>query len=249
MHTNKLVLISILFAFSSSCFYSNAYGEESPSGAKSSINLELSKQFNEEGIAAVKANDFDRAEALFDKSLKADSGNITAAFNLAGVLLNNKRIEEAISILKRYIKLYPKDAGLYVRLADCYFSQKQIDSAILNYEKALALDSKYQRLSSKLGTVYGLKGRMKDAEKMFRMAVQINSNDVQSIENLSVLLVANGKAGEAVPLIKTAIRYDNSPQLYDLLGQAYQMLGDKENAEIAFGRASSLKSNNVSGSK
>lgn len=53
-----------------------------------------------------------------------------------------------------------------MRLADCYFSQRQVDTAIANYEKAFAIDTKYPRLTSKLGTVYGLKSRFKDAENV-----------------------------------------------------------------------------------
>lgn len=240
LKTATAIFLSVSFSILScaSCVFCQA---QSAASAETVVSKTLSIQLNEEGIAAIKADKFDQAEALFEKALKADTGNITAAFNLSGVLLNNKRTDEAISILKRYIKLFPEDAGLYVRLADCYFSQKQIDLAIPEYEKAIVIDPKYPRLSSKLGTVYGLKGRMKDAEKMYRNAVKDNHEDLQSLENLCALLVANGKAEEAVPLIKTVIARDNSRQHYELLGQAYQILGDKENAEIAFGRAKSLK--------
>ena len=52
-------------------------------------------------LRLIKEEKFDEAEDLFNKSLKADSGNITAAFNLAGVFLNKKRFGEATSLLKR----------------------------------------------------------------------------------------------------------------------------------------------------
>lgn len=232
-----------IFLFQLFLITSQACAQSASSQAKTSnrvVNTELSLKLNEEGISAVKSENFDQAEDLFKKSLSADSGNITAAFNLAGMFLNNQRTNEAIDLLKKYIKTYPKDAGLYVRLGDCYFSEKKLDLALLNYERALAIDSKYPRLSSKLGTVYGLMSRTLEAEKMYRIAVKANPRDVAALENLSVLLLSNGKAKEALQVIKNALELNSSESLYNLLGQAYQLLKDPDNAAIAFGRAKSL---------
>ncbi|NLF24407.1 MAG: tetratricopeptide repeat protein, partial [Deltaproteobacteria bacterium] len=104
-----------------------------------------SLQLNERGAAAVNAKDFSGAEQLFRQALAVDPYNLTAVFNLAGMYLSNQKEESAKQLLEDYTKRYPKDAGLYARLGDTYFTLKKLQEAARAYETVLKLNPSYPK--------------------------------------------------------------------------------------------------------
>ncbi len=202
----------------------------------SSVSLEL----NEKGIAAIKAKDFQSAEKLFKQALATDNKNITAAFNLAGVLLTNKKGQEAVELLTQYTNAWKSDAGLFARLGDAQFSQKNVPEAAKAYEKALEIDRGYPGVAGKLGTVYGLLNRSQDSEKMLLLAIEQNPRDGRSMANLSSIFLANGDPQKAIATAKRALQIKATSEIYVTLGTAYEILKDNKNALISFQRAVDL---------
>lgn len=217
-----------------------AYAAPAPSGKGTSAGNPQSIDLNEQGVKAIEAKNFSQAEDLFRRSLAADSKNLTAAFNLAGVYLTQKKPQEAIALLKEYSKVQSQDAGILVRLGDAYFSSKDIPNALSSYEKAYKIAPKYSFLASKLGTTYLLRNNTKDAEKMFRAAVDQAPKDWQLLSNLSSVYLSNGKTQEAIGAAKRALQIKTTPELYVTLGNAYESAKDLKNSLIAFERAKDL---------
>ncbi|MCB0317588.1 MAG: tetratricopeptide repeat protein [Bdellovibrionales bacterium] len=200
-------------------------------------------ELNEKAVAAVKANDFKSAEKLFKSALASDSGNLTAAFNLAGMYLTNQKFSQAINLLQQYTDANPKDAGLWSRLGDAYFSNKEIAKAISSYKQSLALDGNNLEATKRLATVYSLTNDSKNAEILLRKAHSLDPRDAQTAANLSSLLLVNEKPDEAVTYAKRAIQLSPSKEVYITLGTAYEILKDYKNALIAFERAQDLGDN------
>ncbi len=201
-----------------------------------------SAEANEKGIAAVKRKDFQSAEDLFREAVTADPSNLTAVYNLAGAYVTNKKDELAIHLLEDTIKKFDKDAGLYVRLADSYFSAKNPAAAVRNYELALKLDPEYPKVAKKLGAAYGLMSRITEAEKMYLRAVEQDSADTESLSNLAAIYLANKKPTDAIRAAKTALQQKVDGDTYITLGSAYEMLNDVQNALIAYEKALTLGS-------
>lgn len=205
-----------------------------------SPEAQRSLELNEQGVAAIKARNFDQAESLFKRALETDSRNITAVFNLAGMYITNKKESQAISLLTKYAEEFPKDAGLHARLGDAYFSSQNPKAAIASYEKALALDPSYASLPVKLGTLYVLQNNLPKAASMYERAVKANPRDSQSLQNLSSIYLGLGKPQMAVTTAKKALQVASTPEAYVALGNAYQEMKDDKNALIAFQRAKDL---------
>lgn len=96
---------------------------------KSTVEIAPNPQsikLNEAGVAQIKAKNFLAAEDSFKKSLAADRSNLTAVYNLAGVYLQNKRVNAAIDLLSAYSRETQNDAGIFSRLGDAYFAAKQV---------------------------------------------------------------------------------------------------------------------------
>jgi cytochrome c-type biogenesis protein CcmH/NrfG len=204
--------------------------------AKSQRSLEL----NEQGVVAIKGRDFDRAESLFKQALETDEKNLTAVFNLAGMYITNKKDTQAVTLLSKYAKDYPTDAGLQARLGDAYFSSQNPKGAIESYNRALTLDPNYPNVPARLGTLYTLSNNLPKAAAMFERAVKQNPSDVQSLQNLSSIYLGLDRPKDAVSTAKRAIQLSSSAQGYATLGSAYQQLNDDKNALIAFQRAKEL---------
>ena len=199
-----------------------------------------SLQLNEQGVAAVKAKDFGKAEQLFRQALAVDAYNITAVFNLAGMYATNKKNDAARKLLEDYVQRVPEDAGLAARLGDIYFASQRPADAARMYEQALRLDPAYPRVRLRLATVYGLLNRLEDAESTLLAAVNEDPKDPQIYANLSAVQLANNKIQDAIGTAKKALQLRVSPDVYITLGTAYELSGNPKNALIAFERAADL---------
>lgn len=209
-----------------------------------SANAQRSLELNEQGAAALRGKDFNRAELLFKQALSADSKNLTAAYNLAGVYITNKNEKEAVSLLRNYTTLYPDDAGLLVRFGDALFGNQEVKEAVKEYKRALEKDPTYPGIAAKLGTLLSLQGDLPQAAAMYETALKINPKDPQVLSNLSSLYVGLSRPKEAVATAKAALQLAPSRDLYVTLGNAYLDLKENENALHAFERAASIGTQN-----
>jgi tetratricopeptide (TPR) repeat protein len=233
------LLISSL-AFPSAVFAAPSPTKKQEVPAALSAPTTASFELNEQGVEAIRQKDFPKAEALFQKALTADPGNLTAAFNLSGMLITNKRQQDAISLLTKYIAANQNDAGLYVRRADAQFSLKNLNEATADYEQALKIEPSYSGLAAKLGTVYALAQRTKEAQRVLLIAVEQEPKNAQLLHNLSNIFLVNGDAEKAISTAKRALQIEPSSDLYVTLGNAYENKNDLKNSLIAFERALDL---------
>jgi tetratricopeptide (TPR) repeat protein len=76
------------------------------------------------------------------KKTSANSFDFTADdLNQMGyALLNQKKFDEAIDVLKLNVEMYPNSGNVYDSLGEAYMHAGQTDLAIQNYEKSLQLD-------------------------------------------------------------------------------------------------------------
>lgn len=216
-----------------------------PESESSTLNIpamrkKASRAQNEEGVRETRASHDDLAELAFRRALTYDPNNLTAVFNLAGVLLNSQRVNQAIALLEKYARHSDSYADLSARLGDAYFTAKRVAEAEQAYERALSLVPDYPGLPIKLATLYGLKQDFKRAEQMLELATAQTPNDAQILNNLGNLYILNGKSEKAIAAAKQALQIRTSKESYLTLGSAYETQRDYENSLIAFQRARDL---------
>ena len=213
-----------------------------PTTAKAALSSESlsSRRLNEEGIIALRQRDYAIAEEKFKKSLDMDEHNLTAVYNLSGVLVSAQRSSEAIKLLSKYITLAPSDAGLHARLGDAYFATKEIAKAVSSYKSALSIDPDYLKLYEKLGTCLTLQNRTVDAEKAFARAHQAFPNDPTILSNLAVVQLRNGHTQLAIQSAESSINLRPSTEAYSTLSAAQNKLGNKEAAATAYKKSKAL---------
>ena len=66
----------------------------------------------------------------------------------AHILKNTNRIEEAIEVLKLNVKLFPENPGVFVSLANTFYSSDNKKDALIYYEKGLELNPDNEKLKA-----------------------------------------------------------------------------------------------------
>ncbi|MCB0338092.1 MAG: tetratricopeptide repeat protein [Bdellovibrionales bacterium] len=214
----------------------NAFGVPEIDSKINRKSLEL----NEKGVRALMAREYDLAGDLFLQAVSADKYNLSAAYNLAGVYLIQRKEGAAITLLTDIASRYSDDPDIYIRLGDAYFSNQEPIKTKEAYAKAYSIDPEHPGLASKLGTIYSLLQDLPAAERMFTKAVEESPQDGQALLNLSSVLLANKKVEEAIRAAKKSLQHSVTSEAYLTLGSAYEEMKDLPNALIAFEKAASL---------
>ncbi|HXJ18477.1 MAG TPA: tetratricopeptide repeat protein, partial [Candidatus Polarisedimenticolia bacterium] len=84
---------------------------------------------------------------------------------------------------------------------------------------------------------YRFENRPADAEKVLRGILEHEPDDESALEQMSQLLIDENRSQEAIGLLTEAASESASPDLYDLLGDAYLEAKDFARAEAAYRKA------------
>jgi predicted Zn-dependent protease len=157
----------------------------------------------------------------------------------ASLLLQRKRVPEAIAIYRRIAEDNPKDVSAQVQLAQYLDLNNQKDEATKLFETLIArtdLPADQNRaLRVQLATRYILENRQADAIAQYQEVVKADPNDFVSVSTLAGLLTAANREQEAVPLYvslldKTAYPPQVRAQIRVRLGDLYAKQGNKTEA-------------------
>lgn len=124
-------------------------------------------------------------------------------------------IPESIELYKKAIELDPSFSLAYAGLADAYvygtqtdltiFDENYLDTALINAEKAIALDPKSADAWKSMGFANANKGFDDVAEEMYQKAIELNPNHHAAIHNLAVQKVKKNQLIEAKNLLEKSI--------------------------------------------
>jgi tetratricopeptide (TPR) repeat protein len=180
-----------------------------------------SPYFNEGNIYHT-AGDEIKAEYYFSLALKNDTlfRNINifmadnAYINLSGIMMNLKKFDEAIVVLRKALTELPANSDLYNNLGFAYYSKTQYDSALYQFSKAIELRPNSASYYTNKGlTEYSMKdfkGALSDYSKVLTLdpssagywynsgITKIELNDFDgAISDLSNAIKRNPKWGDA----------------------------------------------------
>lgn len=108
------------------------------------------KAHGELGYAYLKNNDTTNAEKYFDKSILLDSANPFPIQNRAVIFTMQNKYAEAFVLLNKLIKLRPNFIEAYIQRGFLYNADNKKDLAVVDFKKALQLNSKKNTLPKTL---------------------------------------------------------------------------------------------------
>jgi tetratricopeptide (TPR) repeat protein len=204
----------------------------------------LEQQYEMTGRAELATQSVD----AYKKALEMDPGSAVVRERLAEIEAKSQHIREGVADAQEALKIDPKNveahrllARIYVRtlgdMAAGDVQKESLDKAVEQFEAILKLqpDDSYSALW--LARLYRFENQHDASERVLRGILRHEPDNGQALEQLSQLLIDEGRSQEAVNLLSQAAGDSSSPDLYDLLGDAYSQQKDYAKAEHSYRKA------------
>ena len=167
---------------------------------------------------------------------------------LAETYAKSQRTPEAIAEAQQAIKADPDNPGPHRLLARIYVrnlsevnagsaQRDTIDKAIEQLKEILRLDPKDGQSALWLARLYRFENEHDKAEDTLKTILSRDPQNEGALEQMSQLLMDEGRAPEAIELLTKAASMSTSPTLFDLLGDAYSQSHEYAKAEEAYKKA------------
>src|SRR5271154_1104425 len=155
---------------------------------------------------------------------------------------------EAIAEAEQAIKADPDNPGPHRLLARIYVrnlsevnagsaQRDTIDKAIEQFKEILRLDPRDGQSALWLARLYRFENEHDKAEETLRTILNRDPQNEGALEQMSQLLMDEGRTPEAIELLTKAAALTTSPTLFDLLGDAYSQSHEYAKAEEAYRKA------------
>jgi len=204
-------------------------------------------------------NDSDYATQAIDAYKKAyalDPKSPVIGERLAEMYWKAQRVHEAVTEAQDILKRDPNDVQtrrllgrIYLRsLGDLSSSAQSdmADRAIEQYREVFRLDPSDAESALWLARLYRLRNQHDKAEEVLRSLLKQDPENEAAVEQLTQLLLDEGKSADAVTLLEGITSRTPSPGLLDLLGDAYTQTHDLAKAEAAYRKAVDLDPSELS---
>src|SRR5580700_973410 len=202
------------------------------------------------------SDDANKAIDFLKKAFTLDPSSRQIGDELAEIYYQSQRIREAVteanSILARDPDNLPARrllARIYVRtLGDLTNTSGQRDTlahASDQYREILRLDPTDTDAALWLARLYRLQNEHEKAEAVLRALLAREPANENGVEQLTQLLLDEGKSQEAVSSLQAILQRAPTPRLWELLGDAYNQIHDLPNAEQAYRRAAEAQPDDI----
>ena len=184
----------------------------------------------------------------YKKALDLAPNSTVIMERLAETRAKAQQLREAVEEARTVLKLDPDNVDAHRLLARIYVrtlgdqgasdSQKEnLAKAIEEFQAILRIQPDDTYSSLWLARLYRFENRHNDAEKVLRDVLRRDPGNGPALEQLSQLLIDEGRSQEAVKILSDAAGTSSSPEVYDLLGDAYAQAKDYPRSEEAYRKA------------
>ncbi len=191
------------------------------------------------GNALLEKGESQSAIAAYEKALSIQVRYPAAHYNLGIALDQNGRIDEAIAHYQQAVQENPHYAEAYYMLGNDLLQKARVDDAIAAYEQALKSSPTFPKVENNIGLALLQKGRPSEAIAHWQNALAIQSDSVDSLNNLAWILatfpdtwIRNGRQALALAKRANQLSGDNNPAILRTLAAAYAENGRFTEARV-----------------
>jgi tetratricopeptide (TPR) repeat protein len=178
------------------------------------------------------------AKQNFDKAIDLQPTLAEAHFALGDMLYHQRQLPDAAAAFSKAVALRPDYAEAYEGLGKALDEQDNAKDAVVAYRAAVKLytdKDRAARIQVNLGNCLARHHQIKEAEKEFRLAVELQPKLADAHCGLGRALLDQNKTKEAVPSFRAAIDIKPDYALaYEFLGMALDSQGETEDAVAAY---------------
>ena len=192
----------------------------------------------------------------YKKAYALDPKSPVIGERLAEMYWKAQRVHEAVTEAQELLKRDPNDlqtrrllGRIYLRSLGDLTSSAQSEMAaraIEQYSAVYRLDPTDSESALWLARLYRLRNEHEKAEEVLRSLLKQDPENEAAVEQLTQLLLDEGKSADAVLLLESVTNRTPSPALLDLLGDAYTQTHDLAKAEGAYRKAMDLDPSELS---
>ena len=227
------------------------------SRAEAYYNFTMGHIYEQQYEATSSAEYATKSIEAYKKAYALDPKSQVIGERLAEMYWKAQRIHDAIAEAQEILKRDPDDVQsrrllgrIYLRsLGDVSASNGQpetVNRAIEQYREINRLDPSDAESALWLARLYRLKNEHDKAEQVLKSILKNDPENEPAVEQLTQLLMDQGKSAEAVALLEGITAHSPSPVLLDLLGDAYTQVHDLAKAEAAYRQAVELDPSELS---
>ena len=221
------------------------------------FNYTMGHIYEQQFEATSRAEYATSAIEAYKKAYALDPKSPVIGERLAEMYWKAQRIKEAVAEAQELLKRNPEDVQsrrllgrIYLRsLGDLSSGNGQSETvgrAIEQYREIYRLDPSDTESALWLARLYRLKNDHDKAEQVLKNILKSDPENELAVEQLTQLLMDEGKAPEAVALLEGITAHSPTPVLLDLLGDAYTQAHDLAKAEQAYRKAQELDPSELS---
>ncbi len=231
---------------------SNAQNTPSTGRADAYYDYTMGHIYEQQFENTSKAEFATQAIDFYKKAYALDPKSPVIGERLAEMYWKAQRVHDAVAEAQGVLKRDPNDvptrrllARIYVRsLGDLNSGgsgQSEVAGrAIEQYKEIYRLDPGDAESALWLARLYRLRNEHDKAEEVLRGLLKNDPENEQGVEQLTQLLMDEGKPAEAVSLLEGMNNRAPSPMLLALLGDAYTQTRDMAKAEAAYRKATEM---------
>jgi tetratricopeptide (TPR) repeat protein len=230
--------------------------DQSANRAEAYYDFVMGHYYAQEYEIASRAEDVNKAIDFLKKAYALDPSSRQIGDELAEIYYQSQRIRDAVTEAQSILAKDPDNlparrllARIYVRtlgdLSDTSGQRDTLARAAEQYREILRLDPADSEAALWLARLYRLQNEHDHAEAVLRTLLAREPENESGVEQLTQLLLDEGKSKEAISALQAILKRAPTPRLWELLGDAYTQTQDLPNAERAYRRASDAQPDDI----
>lgn len=187
------------------------------------------------GVLYAQTGRFEAGLPLMKEAIRLAPDRAEFHSNLAMMLTDHDRANEAIAVALEAIRLEPNFAEAYNNLGNAWHKLGDYDRAIGFYQRAIALNPCIPIFCFNIANAYRETGELSLAKGFFERYLQLDRNSAKGWNNYATLLMELGLFDPAEVSLKNAIAIDpSSVDAHQNYGHLWMERGDYEQALRAY---------------
>ncbi|HKE35147.1 MAG TPA: tetratricopeptide repeat protein [Candidatus Acidoferrum sp.] len=235
----------------------SASSEKDSGRAQAYFNYTMGHIYEQQYEATSNADYATKSIEAYKKAYALDPKSPVIGERLAEMYWKAQRTKEAETEAKDILKRDPNDVQsrrllgrIYLRsLGDMNAGNGQSETAnkaIEQFREINRLDPTDTESALWLARLYRLKNEHDKSEQVLRGLLKTDPENEQAVEQLTQLLMDEGKSEEAVKLLEGITEHSATPVLLDLLGDAHTQNHELAKAEMAYRKAADMDPSELS---
>jgi tetratricopeptide (TPR) repeat protein len=181
-----------------------------------------------------------------EQCIKINPNSDAAYYQIAQISVQHEDFENGKAFARRAYELDGKNLWYITMLGDIYLQEKNLDSAVIYYEKGVKEFPENDRLKMTCGSIYSEKGDFGKAADIYS-ALEEKYGVGSNVTVLAVRNLVNAKRlDDAQEKVNRVLKDSPDNILFNgILAEIYKSKGDRKNAELIYEKLMNIDSTNI----